>query len=175
MDGTSKDVAFSDRLEALKVLPPKKIEQIASEKLSTIEKNRKEYGKLYFYTNKLNFGPLTTEREQKFESYQFKGKVKEPYPIKIKPKTLTKDMFILNILTVDAIIKYEMLRYNTSYKQVAQNIYLDILPTTYHEELIAKGSFFNFVIKFFPMISFKPSSVEEAYDTAKIKLRISFC
>ena len=40
------------------------------------------------------FGPLTTEREKKFESYPFKCKVKEPYPIKIKPKAMTKSMFI---------------------------------------------------------------------------------
>ena len=63
-DGTSKDVVFSDRLEALKVLPSKKIEQIASEELSIIEKNRKKYGELYFYTNKLMFRPLTTKREK---------------------------------------------------------------------------------------------------------------
>ena len=56
------------------------------------------------------FGPLTTEREKKFESYPFKRKVKEPYPIKIKPKAMMKDMFISNILTVNAIIKYELLR-----------------------------------------------------------------
>ena len=65
MDGTSKDVVFSERLEALKVLPSKKIEQIASEELSIIEKNRKEYGELYFYTIELMFGFLTTEREKK--------------------------------------------------------------------------------------------------------------
>ena len=71
VDGTSKDVVFSERLEAL-VLPSKKIEQIALEGLSIIEKNRKEYGELYFYANELMFGPLTTEREKKFESYPFK-------------------------------------------------------------------------------------------------------
>ena len=65
MDGTSKDVVFSERLEALKVLPSKKIEQIASKELSIIEKNRKEHGELYFYTNELMFGPLTTECEKK--------------------------------------------------------------------------------------------------------------
>ena len=65
VDGTSKDVVFSERLEALKVLPSKKIEQIASEELSITEKNRKEYGELYFYTNELRFGTLTTEREKK--------------------------------------------------------------------------------------------------------------
>ena len=72
VDGTSKDVVFSERLEALQVLPSKKIEQIALEGLSIIEKNRKEYGELYFYANELMFGPLTTEREKKFESYPFK-------------------------------------------------------------------------------------------------------
>ena len=65
VDGNSKDVAFSEELEALKVLSPKKIEQIASEELSMIKKNRKEYGELYFYTNELMFGPLTTECEKK--------------------------------------------------------------------------------------------------------------
>ena len=65
------------------------------------------------------FGPLTTESEKKkFESYPFKCKVKEPYPSKIKPKAMTKSMFISNILTVETIIKNEMLRYNKSYKQV---------------------------------------------------------
>ena len=64
------------------------------------------------------FGPLTTESEKKFESYPFKCKVKEPYPVKIKPKAMTKSMFISNILTAETIIKYEMLRYNMSYKQV---------------------------------------------------------
>ena len=65
VDGTSKDVVFSGRLEALKVLPSKKIEQIASDELSLIEKNRKGYAELYFYTNELIFGPRTTEREKK--------------------------------------------------------------------------------------------------------------
>ena len=68
-NGTSKDVVFSERLEALKVLPSKKIEQIASEEFSIIEKNRKEYGELYFYTNELTFGPFTTKCEKALESY----------------------------------------------------------------------------------------------------------
>ena len=65
MDGTSKAVAFSERLVALKVLPSKKIEQIASEQLSIIEKNRKEYGELYFCIKELMFWPITTERKKK--------------------------------------------------------------------------------------------------------------
>ena len=65
VDGTSKDVIFSERLEALKVLPSKKIEQIPSEELNVIEKNRKEYSVLYFYTNELVIGSLTTEGEKK--------------------------------------------------------------------------------------------------------------
>ena len=110
--------------------------------LSITKKNTKEYGELSFYTNKLMFGPLTTEREKKRpKSYPFKRKWKEPYSMKIKPKTMTMDIFISNILTVEAIIKYEMLRYNMSYKQMTQNIFLDILPTTYHEELMAKVIF----------------------------------
>ena len=56
---------FSERLHALKVLPSKQIEQIASKELCIIEKNRKEYGELYFHKNELSFGPLTTEREKK--------------------------------------------------------------------------------------------------------------
>ena len=64
VDGTSQDVIFSERLETLKVLPLKKIEKIASEELSIFEKNRKDYGELYFYTNKLMFEPLTTERKK---------------------------------------------------------------------------------------------------------------
>ena len=78
-----------------------------------------------------------------------------------------KDMFISKILIVEAIIKYEMLRYNMSYKQVTRNIYLDILPTTYHEELLAKVIFSISLLNFFLMITFKPSSVEEVYDIAK--------
>ena len=74
VDGTSKDVVFSERLEALTVLPSKKIEQIASEELSIIEKNRKEYGQLYFYTNELMFGLLTTEREKKLNPIRLKLK-----------------------------------------------------------------------------------------------------
>ena len=175
VDGTSKDVLFSERLEALKVLPSKKIEQIASKELSIIEKNRKEYGQLHFYTNELMFGPLTTEREKKIESYPFKVKVKESYPIKIKPRAMTKETFISNILIVEAIIKYEMLRYSMSYKQVTQNIYLDILPTTYHEQLMANVIFSISVLNFFPVITFKPSSIEEAYNFANMKLKISFC
>ena len=64
VDGTSQDVVFSERLETLKVFPLKKIEKIPSEELSIFEKNRKDYGELYFYTNKLMFGPLTTERKK---------------------------------------------------------------------------------------------------------------
>ena len=109
--------------------------------LSIIKKNAKEYGELSFYTNKLMFGPLTTEREKKRpKSYPFKRKWKEPYSMKIKPKTMTKNIFISNILTVEAIIKYEMMRYNMSYKHILA-IFLDILPTTYHEELMAKVIF----------------------------------
>ena len=103
VDGTSKDVVFSERLEALKVLPSKKIEQIASEELSIIEKNRKEYRELYFYKHEFVIALLITECE-----------------IKIKSKATTKDIFISNILTVEAIIKYEVLRDNMSYKQVTR-------------------------------------------------------
>ena len=92
VDSTSKDVVFSEKLETLRVLPLKKIEQIALEEL--IEKNRKEYGKRCFYKNELIFGPLTTECEKVLESYSFQRKVKEPYPFKLKPKVLTRDMFI---------------------------------------------------------------------------------
>ena len=61
--------------------------------------------------------------------------------MKIKPKAMAKDMFISNILTVEAILRYEMMRYNMSYKSVTRNIYLDILPKTYHEELMTKVVF----------------------------------
>ena len=93
----------------------------------------------------------------------------------MKAKAMTKDMFISNILIVEAIIKYEMLWYNMNYKQMTRNINLNILPTTYHEELMAKVIFSISLLNFFPMITFKPSSVEEACDIAKIKLKISFC
>ena len=88
---------------------------------------------------------------------------------------MMNDVFISNILIVEAITKYEMLRYNVSYKQVTRNIYLDILPTTYHKELMAKVIFSISLLNFFSMITFKSSSVEKAYDIAKIKLKISFC
>ena len=88
---------------------------------------------------------------------------------------MSKDMFISNMLIVEAIINNEMLRYSMSYKQVTRNIYLDILPTTYHEELMAKVIFSISLLNFFPMITFKPFSAEEAYDIAKIKLKIYFC
>ena len=84
-------------------------------------------------------------------------------------------MLISNILTVEAIIKYEMLLFNMSYKQVTRNINLDILPTKYYDELMAKIIFSISLLSFFLMVSFKPSCTEEAYDTAKIKLKISFC
>ena len=104
------------------------------------------------------FGPLTTERKKKFESYPFKRKVKEPYPTKIKPKAMTNDMFISNILLVEAIIKYKMQWYNMSYKQVTRNMttYLELLPTTYDEQLMAKVTFSIFLLIFFPIIFFKP-------------------
>ena len=60
-----------------------------------------------------------------------------------------KVMYILNILVFEAIIKYEKLQYNKSYKEVAWTMHLDILPSKYHEELMAKVIFLNFVIKFF--------------------------
>ena len=50
-------------------------------------------------------------------------------------------MFLSKMLTVEAIIKYETLQYNMSYKQMTGNIYNDILPTTYHKELMAKVIF----------------------------------
>ena len=64
MDGTSKDVVFSESVKALKVLPSKKIEQIVSEELNMTEKSRKEYGELYFYRRKLMLGPQTVECEE---------------------------------------------------------------------------------------------------------------
>ena len=94
-------------------------------------------------------GFLQQNVKKKKESYPFKLKVKEPYQIKIKPKAMTKDMFLSNILIVEAIIKYKMLRYNMSYKQVTRNIYLNILPTTYHEELMAKVIFSISLLNFF--------------------------
>ena len=87
---------------------------------------------------------------------------------------MTKDKFISNILTVEAIMKYEILLYIMSYKQVTRNIYLDMQPTTYHEELMAKVYFSISLLNFFAIISFKPSSAQGAYDTAKIKLKLSF-
>ena len=96
--------------------------------------------------------------------------MKEPYPVKIKPKSITKDMFISNILIVEAIIKNEMLRNNMSYKKVTSNIYLDILPATYHKELMAKVIFSILLFNFFLMITLKSLSVEKAFDIAKIKL-----
>ena len=81
------------------------------------------------------FGSLTTECEKVIQSYPFKRKVKESKRMKIKPKAVTKNIFISNILTVEAIIEYQMLRDNMSYKQVMRNIYLDILLRPYHEEL----------------------------------------
>ena len=77
-------------------------------------------------------------------------------------------------MTVEAIINYEMLRHNMSYKQVTRNIYLGILSTMHHEELMAKVVFSISLLIFFPMITFKPSYAEETYDTAKIKIKISF-
>ena len=62
-------MSISERVEALIVLPSKKIEQIASKELSVIARDRKEYGELYFYTKELMFGPLTTEYEKVLESY----------------------------------------------------------------------------------------------------------
>ena len=40
VDGTSKDVVFSERLEASRVLPSKKIEQIASGKIAKIHRKQ---------------------------------------------------------------------------------------------------------------------------------------
>ena len=62
-------------------------------------------------------GPLTTNCEKVFKSCPFKRKVKkEPNQIIIKPKVMTKDMFISNILTAEIIIRCEMLRDKMSYK-----------------------------------------------------------
>ena len=65
VDGSNKDpFEYSDRLKALKVLPTRRIMQIANQELNVIEKNRKEYGELFLYTNELMFGPLTREYEK---------------------------------------------------------------------------------------------------------------
>ena len=142
------------------MIPSNKIEQIASEELSITEEIRKEYGELHFYKNELMFGAFATELEKKkkIKSYPFKRKVKDPYPIKLKPKPIAKDMFISNILTVEAIIKYEMLRYNMRYKKVTQNIYLDILPTMYHKEVMTMLFFSISLLISFQVIFFKPLS-----------------
>ena len=60
-----------------------------------------------------------------------------------------KVMYKLNILAFEAITKYEKLQYNKSYKEVTWTMHLDILPSKYHEELMAKVIFLNFIIKFF--------------------------
>ena len=135
-----------------------------------IEKNMVNY----LYTNESMFGPVATEREKNLNPIRLNVKWKSFYPIKIKSKAMTKDKFKSNILTVEAIMKYEMLLYNMSYKQVTRNIYLDMQPTTYHEELMAKVYFSISLLNFFAIISFKPSSAQGAYDTAKIKLKLSF-
>ena len=143
------------------MIPSNKIEQIASEELSITEEIRKEYGELHFYKNELMFGAFATELEKKkkkIKSYPFNRKVKDPYPIKLKPKPIAKDMFISNILTVEAIIKYEMLRYNMRYKKVTQNIYLDILPTMYHKEVMTMLLFSISLLISFQVIFFKPLS-----------------
>ena len=58
------------------------------------------------------------KKKKKKKILSVKLKVKEPYPFKTKPKAIMKDIFILNILIVEAIIKYEMRRDNMSYKEV---------------------------------------------------------
>ena len=98
------------------------------------------------------------KKKKKIKSYQFKRKVKDPYPIKLKPKPIAKDMFISNILTVEAIIKNEMLRYNMRYKKVTQNVYLDILPTMYHKEVMTMLFFSISLLISFQVIFFKPLS-----------------
>ena len=50
-------------------------------------------------------------------------------------------MFILNILTVEAIIKYKIVQDKKSYKEVTRIMNLDILPTKYQEEFMAKVIF----------------------------------
>ena len=40
---------------------------------------------------------------KKIESFPFKRNVKEPYPIKITPKAMTKDMFISNLFAFEPL------------------------------------------------------------------------
>ena len=145
VDGTSENVLFPERLEALKVPISKKIEQITSEELSINEKKKKKIWWTIFLKKQIDVWPLTIEHEKTIDSYPLKRKVKEPYPIKIKPKAMTKAMFTPNILTVEAIIKYEMLWYNMSYKQVTWNI-LHIWHITYNipRRVNGQGDFFQF-------------------------------
>ena len=75
--------------------------RFVSKELSVTEKNRKEYGEPYFYTSKLMFGSLTTECEKVLESYPFKRK--GAISNQNKTKCHDEGMFILNILTVEAI------------------------------------------------------------------------
>ena len=63
-------------------------------------------------------GPLRTNCEKVLPSFPFKLKVKKPYPILRKTKSMMKVMYILNILAFETIIKYEQLQYNKSYKEV---------------------------------------------------------
>lgn len=42
MEGTSKDVVFSEKIRGIKSSPAKEVEQITSEELSIIETNRED-------------------------------------------------------------------------------------------------------------------------------------
>ena len=77
VNGTTKDIIFSEKLNAFKELPSKTTAQIASEEKSIIQENRNEYSELCLYTSKLMFVPPTTKCEKVLESYPFIRKVKE--------------------------------------------------------------------------------------------------
>ena len=74
---------------------------------------------------------------------------------------MTKDMFISNILTVEAIVIYEMLQDKLSYRQVTRNMYLGILPTKYNRQLMAKVIFSVSLSNLFIMNLFLHSSAEQ--------------
>ena len=174
MNGTSKDVAFSERWKALKLLLSKKIEQFASEELSIIEINRKECVGLYFFTEELMFGPPTRECKKVHDSYPLKRKMKEPYPIKIKPKAMMKESWIeyfdSYIEYFDSWSHYKI--WNAAGNELQTNEVKHIpWHTTYTvpRRVNGQSNFFNFVIKFF--FQWSPLNLYSApSQTSKIEL-----
>ena len=120
------------------------------------------------------FGPLTTEREKNSNPICFNVNERA---IPNQNKNKSRDEGHVYIEYFDSWSHYKIWNAAVQHELEASDAKYKPWHTTYKVlwRVNGQNDFFNFVIKFFSNGLLQTLCAEEAYDIAKIKLKISFC